>query len=360
MGRRRRRQGRRDQLLQGVLLVDKPEGLTSHDVCQSVKTRLRLEKVGHGGTLDPFATGLLPLLLNGATRLMPQLQGVDKTYEAVVRLGSRTDTMDPTGDVIAEGPHLHIHKEKVEAALAQFVGKIEQTIPVFSAARVDGKRLYEYARAGEDVDLPTKEVTIASIELLSFEQSEAHTDIQVRVDCSAGTYIRVLADDLGQALGVPAHLFSLRRTRTGDLDVAAGLGLATIEDQAETWKVERLARQESEDVILRFEPEANTRRWREFLGEALLPVSELLGGVQTLRVPAGLAERVQGGSPIRKQELAKIDPGGRVAFRPGDRLVLEDDEGIRAFAVMKAACSSESLSRRDGGDIVLDVERVLR
>ena len=360
MGRRRRNAGRNDEILQGVLLVDKPEGLTSHEVCQRVKGRLRLGKVGHGGTLDPFATGLLPLLINGATRLMPQLQGVDKVYEAVVRLGSRTDTMDPTGEVTETGDASSVTEADVQAQLALFVGTIEQTIPVYSAARVDGKRLYEYARAGEEVELPTKTIDIKEIELLSFEKNGNWTDVGLRVACSAGTYIRVLADDLGESLGCHGHLFTLRRTHTGPLSMDSGIGLETLVEQAETWKEARLLRQEEEGIILRFEPLENARRWSEFLGEALVPVSDLLGGVPTLRVPEETIKRVQGGQPVRKSELGKLDPDHVLSFKPGDQLVLQDPEGLRGVAVVRATCSSESLARRDGGDVVLDVERVLR
>jgi tRNA pseudouridine55 synthase len=343
-----------------VLLIDKPEGLTSHEVCQRVKARLRLGKVGHGGTLDPFATGLLPLLLNGATRLMPQLQGVDKVYEAVVRLGSRTDTMDPTGETLETGDASAVTEADLRAQLPQFIGRFEQTIPRYSAARVDGKRLYEYARAGEDVVLPTKEVEITEIQVVSFTQAADYTDVGLRVACGAGTYIRALADDLGEALGCHAHLFSLRRTRTGLLSLEGGIGLDVLVDQAEEWKDERLSRQEEEGVILRFEPADNARRWTEFLGAALVPVSELLGGVATLRLPDELVKRVQGGQPLRNGELGRVDPDKTLSFRPGDQLVLQDAEGLRGVAVVRATCSSESLARRDSGDIVMDIERVLR
>jgi len=360
MGRRRRRPGRNDEILQGVLLVDKPEGLTSHEVCQRVKARLRLGKVGHGGTLDPFATGLLPLLLNGATRLMPQLQGATKVYEAVVRLGSRTDTMDPTGEVTATGDASAVTEAAFRALLPRFLGRTQQTIPRYSAARVEGKRLYEYAREGLEVELPTKEVEITEIELLGFEPSDDYTDVSLRVACGAGTYIRALADDLGEGLGCHAHLFSLHRTRTGRFSVESGVSLDTLVDQAEAWKEVRLAQQEEEDIVLRFEPIDNARRWSEFLGAALVPVSDLLGGVPTLCLSEELVQRVQGGQPLRNGELLRLDPQHNLSFRRGDQLVLQDAEGLRGVAVVRAMCSSESLVRRDSGDIVLDIERVLR
>ena len=358
--RRRRNQGRNDELLQGVLLIDKPAGITSHEVCQRVKARLRLGKVGHGGTLDPFATGLLPLLLNGATRLMPQMQSATKVYEAVVRFGTSTDTMDPTGEVTATGDPSELTEAAVAAVLPRFTGKITQTIPAYSAARVDGKRLYGYAREGIEVELPTKEVEISEVALLSFEAGDKYIDVGLRVSCGTGTFIRVLADDLGGALGCPAHLFSLRRTQTGRFSMKGGVALDAVVEQAEAWKAERLARQDDEGVVLRFEPLENARRWSDFFGGALLPVSELLGGVPTLRLTDELVKRVQSGQPIRNGDMVGLDPQGLLSFKLGEQLVLEDEEGLRGVAVVRAKCPSNTLAGRDSGAIVLDVERVLR
>ena len=359
MARRRRRQGRNDEILQGVLLIDKPVGLTSHEVCQRVKSRLRLGKVGHGGTLDPFATGLLPLLLNGATRLMPQLQGVDKVYEAVVRLGMRTDTMDPTGEVVATGDASTVTEADVRALLPRFTGKIQQTIPRYAAARVDGRRLYDYARAGDDVELPVKEVEITELEMTSFEPTPEWTDVELRVACGAGTYVRALADDLGEALGCHAHLFALRRTQTGSLSMEQGIGLEEVIEQALSWREERLAQQEDGSVV-RFVAVENARRWTEFLGESLVSISDLLGGIPTVRLPEELVRRVQSGQPLRKGELARLDPAKVGSFRPGDRIVMEDAEGLRSVAIVRATCSDESLPRREASDVVMEIERVLR
>lgn len=359
MGRRRRRPGRNDEILQGVLLVDKPAGLTSHEVCQRVKGRLRLGKVGHGGTLDPFATGLLPLLLNGATRLMPQLQGLDKSYDAVVRLGIRTDTMDPTGEVIDTRDPSGVTEEDVRAALPRFTGRFEQTIPRYAAARVDGRRLYDYARAGDEVELPVKEVEITELELLGFEQHEEGVDLSLRASCGAGTYIRALADDLGEVLGCGGHLFSLRRTRTGTLGVDEGIPLDTIVDQAAAWKEDRLARQEDGSVVP-FVAADNARRWADFLGQSLVSVSQLLGGLPTVQLTDELVRRVQSGQPLRKGELAQLDGSQLGSFRSGDRLVMEDSQGLRGVAIVRATCSNESLPRRDASAVVMEIERVLR
>ena len=359
MSRRRRRQGRNDEILQGVLLVDKPAGMTSRDVCEFVRSRMRLGKVGHGGTLDPFATGLLPLLINGATRLMPYLQNQDKVYRGVVRLGIRTDTMDPTGEVTATADGSVVDEGRLREILAGFVGRQEQTVPRFSAARVDGKRLYEYARDHEDVELPTKEVEIHSIDLLGIRPGEETTDVELDIHCGAGTYMRALADDIGEEMGVGGHLFQLHRLRNGGLSVAAALPMAAIGEQADQWRDERLVRQEEEGHKLPFLPEENARRWAGFLGSALIPVALLLGGLATLRVPAELVPRVRSGQALRRGELERIE-GELPAFRSGDQLVLEDPDGLRGLALVRATCSRESLARREASAIVLEVERVLR
>ncbi len=359
MSRRRRRQGRNDEILQGVLLVDKPAGMTSREVCEFVKGRLRLGKVGHGGTLDPFATGLLPLLINGATRLMPHLQDQDKVYRATVRLGVRTDTMDPTGEVTATADGSQVDEERLREVIAGFVGKQEQTVPRYAAARVDGKRLYEYARDHEEVELPTKEVEIHSIEVLSIVAGAQTTDVELDIHCGTGTYVRALADDIGETMGTGGYLHQLHRLRNGGLSVAAALPLAAIGDQADAWRDERLARQEEEGRRIPFVPEQNARSWSAFLGGALIPVALLLGGLATLRVSAELVPRVRGGQPLRKGELEGI-AGELPPFRNGDRLVLEDPDGLRGLALVRANCGRESLSRREPSAIVFQIERVLR
>jgi len=356
---RRRRTGKVDKLLQGVLLVDKPAGLTSHDVCQRVRSRLRIGKVGHGGTLDPFATGLLPLLLNGTTRLMPHLQNQDKRYEAVVRLGQRTDTMDPTGTVIEEQDPTGVDDAEIATAVQEFLGEYEQTVPRYAAARVDGKRLYEYARAGEEVKLPTKVVEIRAIELLGVQRQDSFVDVEIRVDCSAGTYVRALADDLGQKLGVFGHLLSLRRIRTGSLSVEDALTLDSICTQGELWREERKTLQDRGEPVP-FVAETNAANWRGFLAGGLVPVADLLGGVPTLRLSGKLAERVRSGQHLRKGDLAAVAAGVPEAFAEGDPMVVEDPEGACVLAVVRAACASASLARRDSASVVFEVERILR
>jgi len=356
---RRRRPGRNDEILQGVLLVDKPAGRTSRDVCEFVKHKLRLGKVGHAGTLDPFATGLLPLLLNGATRLMPQMQDQDKEYLGTIRLGVKTDTMDPTGEVLATADASAVTDEAITAAILPFVGEITQTIPVYSAARVDGKRLYEYAREGEAVELPTKVVQVYSIELVGITREGEFVDVEVIVKCGTGTYVRALADDIGTALGVGGHLLQLRRSRNGGLSVDGAIELDAIGERAQTWRDERQAIQEADDAPVRFEPEDNARRWHEFLGSALVGIPALLGGLPTVSLTAEMVPRVEQGQPVRKAELDALE-GFDAPFHTGDRLVLQTPDGLRSVAIVKALCSRESLIRREPAAVVLQVERVLR
>ncbi len=357
-GRRRRSPGRQDTLLQGVLLVDKPAGMTSHDVCRIVRSRLRLGKVGHGGTLDPFATGLLPLMLNGATRLMPLLQNVEKEYEAVVRLGTRTDTMDPTGEIVSERPTEGVDDARIREVVAGFVGPQKQRVPRFAAARVDGKHLYEYAREGAEVELPMKDIDIQQIEVQSIDRGE-HVDVRLRVACTAGTYVRALADDIGETLGCGAHLAELRRTRTGGHSLDGGIALQTILDEADAARDARAeAKERGEDT--RFEPAEHARRWLDFLGPALVPVHRSLGDLPRLELPDALVARVEQGQPLRKGELASHGGDALVPFRSGDRLVLAHPDGLRAVALLRAAVSRDSLPRRSPTDIVLEIERVLR
>jgi len=199
----------------GLLLADKGPGLTSFQVVAHVRRVLRAPKVGHGGTLDPMATGVLPLLLGAATKLTPYLFDRDKEYVATVRLGVSTDSLDATGRVIAERPVPALDEGDLRAVLARFVGEIEQVPPMFSAVHVRGRRLYELARAGQEVERRPRRVRVDAIDLLAWTPPA----LTIRLACGKGTYVRSLAADLGQALGSGAHLAALRRTRVGPFRV---------------------------------------------------------------------------------------------------------------------------------------------
>jgi len=199
--------------VQGLLLVDKPAGMTSHDVVQHVRRIYGERSIGHLGTLDPFATGLLVLLLGRATRLATFLDTEPKVYEAAIRFGTETDTDDETGTVIRTAPAPP--ESDVRSSLETLTGKIAQVPPAYSAKSVDGTRAYDAARRGEPLDLPAVDVTVHSWDIKGFREET----LSAVVTCSGGTYIRALARDLGRLTSSAAHLASLRRTRVGEFDI---------------------------------------------------------------------------------------------------------------------------------------------
>ena len=201
----------------GILLVDKPQGLTSHDVVARTRKAAGTRKVGHAGTLDPMATGLLVLGLNSSTRLLTYLVGLDKEYFATIRLGVSTDSDDADGSVVSTRSTHEVTDAAIETGVAKLRGPISQVPSTVSAIKVDGKRAYALAREGEEVVLKARPVTISAFEVLdvSRDQQTGTVDLNVRVECSSGTYIRALARDLGADLGVGGHLTALRRSRIG-------------------------------------------------------------------------------------------------------------------------------------------------
>jgi tRNA pseudouridine55 synthase len=194
----------------GILLVDKPSGITSHDAVDRVRQALGIRKVGHSGTLDPMATGLLVMGVGRATRLLRFLGDLDKEYEGTGRLGEETDTLDAEGAVVATSD-AEVPREALLEAMAAFVGEIEQRPPAFSSVSVGGQRLHRAARRGEAIEAPARRVRVDAFELLGFEGR----DMEFRVVCSGGTYVRSLVADVGRRLGVGAHLTRLVRTRIG-------------------------------------------------------------------------------------------------------------------------------------------------
>ena len=218
----------------GVLLVDKPGGMTSHDVVARARRALGTRKIGHAGTLDPMATGLLILGVEGATRLLTFIVGLDKTYEATIRLGVATDTDDAEGVETARADAAAlaaVTPERIAAGVAALTGRISQVPSTVSAIKVGGRRAYDLAREGAEVELKAREVTVSRFEVLAVRRSRPDAiDLDVVVDCSSGTYIRALARDLGAALGVGGHLTALRRTRIGPFDVADA---ASVDDLAD-------------------------------------------------------------------------------------------------------------------------------
>lgn len=253
--------------MDGVLVIDKPSGPTSFDVVRQVRALLKVKKVGHTGTLDPMATGVLPLCLGEATKVAGFITEGDKAYDATVRLGVETDTQDAQGKVLAEAPVPPLTSTLVEAALAPFRGTFEQVPPMYSAVKVAGKRLYELARAGEEVERASRQVTVYELVLRDFSA----TQLKLSVRCSKGFFVRTLAYDIGRALGCGAHLEALRRTCSGPFTLSQALPLA---------ELPRLAQE------------------RETLERRLLPLSEALSNLPALRVSAADANRVSHGVPL--------------------------------------------------------------
>ena len=219
----------------GILLVDKPGGMTSHDVVARARKALDTRKIGHAGTLDPMATGLLVLGVGPATRLLTYIVGLDKTYEATIRLGSSTDTDDAEGAQTSRADAAAlaaVTPERVRAGVAALTGTISQVPSTVSAIKVGGRRAYELARAGKDVELSARTVTVSRFDLRDERYAPEGIDLDVVVDCSSGTYIRALARDLGDALGVGGHLTALRRTRIGPLAVDGAPSVEAIGGEA--------------------------------------------------------------------------------------------------------------------------------
>lgn len=308
--------------MDGVLVIDKPAGVTSHDVVDDIRRLLHVRRVGHTGTLDPFATGVLVILVGRATRLAQFLSGVEKEYEAVIRLGYATDTGDVTGKktepleneldrspaaVPVTEPHLGTgqtrisvlqqggwSREQIEAALASLRGEFDQVPPMYSAKKQGGRKLYELARRGEEVERKPVRVCVDKFEAIKPTGSllkdnlDGTLDFAVRVACSSGTYVRTLAEDFGKRLGVGAHLAELRRTRVGDFQI----------QQAQT--LERL----------------KVCAVEEALSEIMLPSDAALGRFPGVDLNADGVRRVQNGMSVEVSE-ATWNNGERVRIRDG-------------------------------------------
>ncbi|UCV05524.1 tRNA pseudouridine(55) synthase TruB [Dechloromonas denitrificans] len=267
----------------GVLLLDKPIGLTSNDALQKARRLFSAAKGGHTGTLDPLATGLLPLCFGEATKFSADLLDADKTYEAIVKLGITTDSGDAEGVVIASAP-VNVSENDISRVLPQFTGDIQQIPPMHSALKRNGRPLYELARQGIEVERELRAVTIYTIDCLNFSGDS----LTLRVACSKGTYIRVLAADIGQALGCGAHLTGLRRTMVGDLDLANAVTLAELEALDEAGRAGRLQ-----------------------------PVDALLLSLPVMTVEGEAAERFRHGNPVDLPD----DLAGKIRVYADDRLI---------------------------------------
>ena len=227
MGRRRKRKPH-ERDVHGILLLDKPAGITSNDALQRIKRFYRAARAGHTGSLDKPATGMLPICLGEATKISSYLLNADKCYIAVAKLGVITSTADAAGEILESRQIPEFNQQHLKQVIAQFVGDIEQVPPMYSALKVDGQRLYKLAYQGLEVERKSRAVTIQQIDLLHFDEDS----FAIQVRCSKGTYIRTLVEDIGQALGCGAHVSSLRRLSTGPFNETEMVSMDTIEDLA--------------------------------------------------------------------------------------------------------------------------------
>jgi tRNA pseudouridine55 synthase len=310
--------------LSGVVVVDKPSGPTSFDVVRRVKGLFKTRRCGHTGTLDPTATGVLPICIGDATKVASFVAEGEKEYDAVVRFGVVTDTQDSAGRTLETRPLGDLSEERVRQELAGFVGLVEQTPPMYSARKVDGKRLYELARAGEEVEREARQVHIDEARLTFFRPPDAG----IFVRCSKGTYLRTLAHDLGQRVGCGAHLRELKRVRVGPFGLEDSVGLDTLMAAAKEKQLEKY----------------------------LLPIARALDELAELRLDITLARRVAHGHAPGPADLSRlrappfprgrkvrlIDPEGRV-------LAVAESDGVGTLKLLRVLVSGahEMVGRAD-------------
>lgn len=290
MGSNQLHEPRRD--VHGVLLLDKPQGLSSNAALQAAKRLFCARKAGHTGSLDPLATGLLPICFGAATRVSAFLLDADKHYQVTVRLGNSTTTADAEGEVLETVPVPALTPERVEAALAAFRGPIQQVPPMYSALKHQGRRLYELARAGQEVDRPARPVTIHSLTLLALDTENLALDVH----CSKGTYIRSLAEDLAQALGTVGHVQSLRRLGAGPYSATGMLTLDELQARAEAGEAA--------------------------LDACLLPVDSAVADWPIVSLSAELAWYLQRGQPVQAPGAPDSPTGGWVRIYAADGVFL--------------------------------------
>ena len=298
----------------GVVVVNKPSGPTSFDVVRRVKSLFKTRRCGHTGTLDPTATGVLPICLGDATKVASFISDGEKEYEATVRFGQTTDTQDAAGKVLETRPLGDLTEARFANELKNFVGLIEQTPPMYSARKVDGKRLYELARAGEEVEREARTINVDEARMTFF----APPDAGIFVRCSKGTYLRTIAHDLGTRLGPGAHLHELRRVRVASFTIDEAVGLDTL-----------MAAAKAGDIL-----------------KYLLPLSRALDGLAELRLDPGLARRVAHGHAPGPSDLTRLrappysrgrkvrlsDPSGAV-------LAVAESDGVGTLKLLRVLVS---------------------
>lgn len=310
--------------IDGLLLVDKPERITSLGVVKEVKRQLGVKKAGHIGTLDPFATGVLPIAINEGTKLVPFLSEEPKDYEAVMKLGEETTTDDLTGKIVSEKPWEGVTPEKIHDVFQTFLGKIQQLPPMFSAIKVQGKPLYRLARKGIEIERKYKEVQIFSIQIDEMDLPQ----ISFRVSCSKGTYIRTIGRDIGRKIGCGAHLLRLRRVRSGPFAI----------ERAIPW-----------DRLNELSKAENLRSWLIPLKEALPHLPELIGD-------ARLAKKIRFGREMVVRDLSSQVLQG---IKKGQWLKMSTpEEGL--IAILKSEVRGEEIERINPEVVALRPLRVFQ
>ena len=276
--------------MDGVLIIDKPSGMTSHDVVSRVRRALKTKRVGHTGTLDPFATGVLVLLVGKATRLAQFVDKDRKEYVAEIRFGFATDTGDLTGKPLSKETPVDFSAEELENALTKFRGEIEQVPPMYSAKKVAGKKLYEHARKGEEIEREPAKIKIDEIRIMETDLDSTEPSSRILVIASAGTYIRTLAEDIGKALGTSAHLTELRRTAAGEFRLESAVPLEKLEEDTDPTKY-------------------------------LLPIEMIVADLAKLELPNERVSATLSGMSTRIPRDDLEDQASIAMFSPDDRLI---------------------------------------
>ena len=310
--------------IDGLLVVDKPGGMTSLDVVREIKHRFLIKKAGHIGTLDPFATGVLPVAMNEGTKLIPFLQEDPKDYEAVMKIGEETRTDDLTGEIVKRGPWEDLSPEIIRTVFKFFLGRIWQIPPMFSAVKVKGKPLYQMARKGIEIERQEREVQVYDLQVRKIDLPMIH----FRVSCSKGTYIRALARDIGKRIGCGAHLVSLRRTRSGSFTL----------DQA--IPIERVKALPGDEA----------------LHASLIPLREVLHGFPEVIGDERLIRKVRYG---REMIVRDLDPQTLPPFEEGQWLKMSSpEEGL--VAILQSALRGGEIGKTDPDRVALRPIRVFR
>lgn len=319
--------GHAQTLRDGILNVNKQAGWTSHDVVAKLRGLLGTKRIGHGGTLDPAATGVLPVLLGKGTRIAEYLMGWDKEYRAVLRLGETTDTQDATGRILSSRSTEGLTTENICAAVSRFQGRLRQLPPMYSAVKVRGVPLYRAARAGRTVEREAREVTVHEIEVLDI----SGRDVALRISCSKGTYIRTLCADVGDALGVGGHLLALSRNRVGPLTIQNALTLEQIQSKLDLGE----------------------------LGETLMSLDQALEDMPALVLDDLTSARVLHGVPVPVSAVSREEEPETMVRLAGRTVRLKNGSGRLLALAAVPASSGGGMDERRSTQAVLPIVKVL-